>query len=190
VGYHATSVRDIAKRVQVTVPALYYHHENKEAILVALLDRSIEAVIVLCRDALERGGDDPVARFSNLVECLVRFMLNSTTTAQLDAEIRSLSPESRREYVAKRHEIQSMLTDVLREGVRAGVFADQDPDETTLALLGMIRSVASWYRPGGRRSVTEIANAYVLISARAAGANPSVLGQIRAGQTKPTRRNP
>ena len=41
-GYHGTTVRDIAKRVGVTVPALYYHHENKEGLLFALLDTGIE----------------------------------------------------------------------------------------------------------------------------------------------------
>lgn len=179
-GYHATSVRDIAKRVGVTVPALYYHHENKEAILVALLDRSIDAVIALCHDALAEAGDDPLTQFCSLVECLVWFMSNSTKTAQLDAEIRALGPDNRRAYVAKRREVENMLTGVIRDGVRVNVFADQDPHEAVLALLGLIRSVASWYQPGGRRSATEIANAYVVISARAVGASPSALSRVRA----------
>ncbi|MER2243924.1 helix-turn-helix domain-containing protein, partial [Rhodococcus sp. (in: high G+C Gram-positive bacteria)] len=33
-GYHGASVRDIAKRAGVTVPTLYYHHGNKQGILV------------------------------------------------------------------------------------------------------------------------------------------------------------
>ena len=47
---------DIAGRVGVTVPALYYHHANKEAILTALLDRSISSVIERCEQALGEGG--------------------------------------------------------------------------------------------------------------------------------------
>ncbi len=30
-GFHGASVRDIARRVGVTVPALYYHYDSKEA---------------------------------------------------------------------------------------------------------------------------------------------------------------
>lgn len=55
-GYHATSVRDIARRVQVTVPALYYHHENKEALLVELLNRSIDLVTDLCLERWRTRG--------------------------------------------------------------------------------------------------------------------------------------
>ncbi len=40
-GFHGTTVRDLARRVGVTVPALYYHHENKEAVLVTLLDAAV-----------------------------------------------------------------------------------------------------------------------------------------------------
>src|SRR6478735_2072273 len=47
-GFYGTTVRDIAARLGVTVPALYYHHENKEAILVAV-HRAVMA------DLLPRG---------------------------------------------------------------------------------------------------------------------------------------
>ncbi len=44
-GFHGTSVREIARRVGVTVPALYYHHENKEGLLIALLELSTSDVL-------------------------------------------------------------------------------------------------------------------------------------------------
>ena len=43
--YDATSVRSIASKVGCTVPALYYHFENKQAILVGLLDIDMDIVI-------------------------------------------------------------------------------------------------------------------------------------------------
>jgi len=73
-GYHGTSVRDIASRVGVTVPALYYHHENKEAILFSLLDTSITRLRGLCLAAIADAADTPQARFLNLVECVVIYM--------------------------------------------------------------------------------------------------------------------
>ena len=45
-GYHGTTVRDIAARVGVTVPALYYHHENKAAILVAVLNAAMADLLI------------------------------------------------------------------------------------------------------------------------------------------------
>jgi AcrR family transcriptional regulator len=89
-GYHGTSVRDIARRVKVTVPSLYYHYENKEAILYALLDASMERVTELSLAALAEAGDEPTLRFMNLVECLVLFMARSGKLAFVDTEWRSL----------------------------------------------------------------------------------------------------
>ena len=41
-GYEKTSLREIAERVGVTKPALYYHFENKEAIFRTLLQPILE----------------------------------------------------------------------------------------------------------------------------------------------------
>ncbi|MEH0573205.1 TetR/AcrR family transcriptional regulator [Streptomyces sp. B21-108] len=38
-----------AQSVGVTVPALYYHHENKQAMLVALLERGMDEVLARAR---------------------------------------------------------------------------------------------------------------------------------------------
>lgn len=61
-GFHGTSVREIARRVGVTVPALYYHHENKEGLLIALLELSTSDVMARAYAADADGGDDPVQR--------------------------------------------------------------------------------------------------------------------------------
>src|SRR3712207_9310375 len=72
-GYHGTTVRDIARRVGVTVPALYYHHENKESILLALLDTAVAHLSRACDAAGAEGGGDGARRFFNPVEALGLF---------------------------------------------------------------------------------------------------------------------
>jgi AcrR family transcriptional regulator len=179
-GYHATSVRDIARRVQVTVPALYYHHENKEALLVELLNRSIDLVTDLCLEALDDAGEDPELRFCNLVESLVLFMTMSTKTAYLDHEIRALSTENRRGYAAKRRRIESLVVEAIAAGVAAGIFDVSDAAATGRALLGMIQSVAFWFRPGGQQSPEQLAATYLDLGAHLVGAQPPVIERVRA----------
>ena len=48
IGYHGTTVRDLAKRLGQTVPAIYYHFENKQALLFTLLTRSIDDLLERC----------------------------------------------------------------------------------------------------------------------------------------------
>ncbi|MTD13855.1 TetR family transcriptional regulator [Nakamurella sp. YIM 132087] len=179
-GYHGTSVRDIAGRVGVTVPVLYYYHDNKEGILTALLDAGISHVNLLAAQALEDAGTDPDARFLTLVECLVLYMSTTGRLAHLDAEVRSLGPENRTVYAAKRKQVEDMLRVAIEDGVQARLFDVVSPKQTARALLGMIQSVATWYRPEGRISPDRIAADYVEIAAHTVGASTGVIEQARA----------
>jgi AcrR family transcriptional regulator len=178
-GYHGASVRHVASRVGVTIPALYYHHRNKEAILFSLLDSSIEQLLTLCVAAHAEAEGAPDQQLLNLIECTSRFMARSGKVAFLDAEIRALSPELRSVYSAKRAKIESMLLTSLEDSNRAGLFSVSSPRDTARALLGMVQAIATWYRPGGELSPDEVAARYVDIAAHAVGASPELLERVR-----------
>jgi AcrR family transcriptional regulator len=170
VGFHGTTVRDIARRVGVTVPALYYHHANKEAILAALLDRSIRSVIECCEQALAEAGDDPADRFRNLIECLALYMANHRKSAAMDAEIRALSPTARKLYSTQRRRVEQLLADTLEQGAAAGIFEVTSPPDTARALLGMIQAITVWFSPGGGPlTASELAARYVDIAGHTVG---------------------
>jgi AcrR family transcriptional regulator len=170
VGFHGTTVRDIAGRVGVTVPALYYHHANKEAILCALLDRSISSVIERCEQALSEAGDDPADRFRNLIECLALYMANHRKSAAMDAEIRALSPAARKLYSIQRRRVEQMVADTIAQGVAAGEFAVTSPTDTGRALLGMVQAITLWFDPDrGQLTATELATRYVDIASHTVG---------------------
>jgi AcrR family transcriptional regulator len=163
-------VRDIAARVGVTVPALYYHHANKEAILAALLDRSISAVIWRCEQALAEAGENPADRFRNLIECLALYMASHRKSAAMDAEIRALSDETRKRYSGQRRQVEMMLVDTIAQGVAAGVFEVASPRDTGRALLGMIQAITLWFDPErGRLTAPELAARYVDIAGHTVG---------------------
>jgi AcrR family transcriptional regulator len=178
-GYHGTSVRDIARRVDLTVPALYYHHENKEALLLALLTRSIDRVHSLCLEA-RAAGRSPEERYLNLVECMVLFMCHSTKIAFIDREIRALSPANYEAYSRKRRSVEQMMEEAINEGVEAGIFDVSAPRDTARALVGMIQFVAAWFRPGGRLSAQAVAYRYLDIGAHMVGAKPDMITRLRA----------
>ncbi|GAA5210907.1 TetR/AcrR family transcriptional regulator [Streptomyces thinghirensis] len=171
-GYHGTSVRDLARRVGVTVPALYYHYQNKQAILVELLMGSLTTVLGRCRSAVAEVGDDPVERFSALVECVVLFMTHRAPLAFLDTEIRSLEPDNRARYIELRDELESLLRDAVRDGAEVGVFTTPVPVDASRAVLAMCQAVAQWYRPDGPLGAQEIAERYVTIALAAVGHRP------------------
>jgi AcrR family transcriptional regulator len=179
-GYDGTTVRDIAQRVGVSVPALYYHHANKEAILYDLLDAAIEYLHAQTALALEDAGPSPVQRFLNLVECIVLYVAHVTKLAHLDAEIRSLSSDRRAEYSVKRHHVETLLQQTIEDGIQAGDFDVRSARDVARALLGMFQAIAIWYRPDGELTPEELAVRYLDIAAHTVGAKPSVLKRVRA----------
>lgn len=168
-GYHATTVRDLAKRLGQTVPAIYYHYENKQALLVALLDLSIDDLLERCSKAESEASDDPVERLSALTRCIVLFVAHRRELAFLDSEIRALEPRNRKAYVAKRDAMEAILTRAVDDGMKSGVFAPGDSHAVSRAIITMVRGIANWYRPDGALKPNDLADLYVTYSLRMAG---------------------
>ncbi|MGW0877752.1 TetR/AcrR family transcriptional regulator [Streptomyces sp. NPDC002740] len=175
-GYHGTSVRDIAGRVGVTVPALYYHYANKQALLTTLLETSIKDVLDRCRAAAEEAGHDPSARFCGMVESIVLYMAHRQQLAFLDTEIRSLEPANRARYVALRDYLEHMLLDTVEAGRSQGVFTTPIPADAVRAVLIMCQGVADWFRADGPLTAEEVAERHVLLSLGTVGHPGAVTG--------------
>ena len=178
-GYHGTSVRDIARRVGVTVPALYYHYDNKEALLLAILDASIDHLTTLCQGALAEAGPAPDDRFLNLIECITLYEANAGRTASIDGEMRLLPPELRSLYTKKRKQIEDLLLAAVEDGVEAGIFHTTDAKDTTRAILGMLQAIPVWFRAGGPFTPHDLAVRYKDICAHTVGAKASVIRKAR-----------
>lgn len=179
-GYHGTSVRDIARRVGVTVPTLYYHFDNKQAILVELLTSSMELVLAHCRMALAEAGRDPADRYSALVRSLVLILAQPGRTGTLDAEMRGLEPENRARYVALRDQLEDELDAVISAGAAQGVFTTPYPREAARAVLAMCQAVPRWFDPDGEMDSAELAERYVTLTLGTVGHRPAGRGRRRS----------
>lgn len=169
-GFHGTSVREIARRVGVTVPALYYHHENKEGLLIALLELSTSDVLSRAHAADEDADGDPVRRLSHVIEAIVLRMTMRARLAALEGEARYLSPENRQRYREVRKGVERLVRQIVEDGVEAKVFDVDDPAETTRALLGMCQSIPRWYHAEGTLGPEAVAQKYVHIALKTVGA--------------------
>lgn len=170
-GFHGTTVRDIATRVGVTVPALYYHHENKEAILAAVLESAIGDLLPRGEAAIAEAGDDAVQQLMNLVESIVLHLTVRARLAALDSEYRYLSPAARATYADLRKRNELMTLSVVERGLTQGVFETADPTEATRALLGMLQAIARWYLDSGPLTPQDVATRYVDLSLALLGAS-------------------
>ena len=114
--------------------------------------------------ATAETGDDPEARFRNIIEAIALHMTYRIDPASLDSELRYLDPASRAHYAALRDEVQSLLAAAINDGVRRGVFRVAYATDTTRALLGMLQAIANWYHIDGPITPQQLAQRYVEIA--------------------------
>jgi AcrR family transcriptional regulator len=164
-GYHGTTTRDLARRSGLSVPGVYHYYPSKQDILFALMNEIIDELLTRSRQALADVPADPAAQFDALVESLLRFHMYRRAGATVSTgELRSLEPDNRQRYVAKRDEQQHMLDQVIIDGVRDGVFATAYPKDASRAIASLCVGVASWYRPDGSLSVDALLVRYLAIA--------------------------
>jgi AcrR family transcriptional regulator len=171
-GYHGTSMRDIARDADVTVASIYHHFPSKQEMLQEIMVCTMRDVIGLTRRALLAAGSKPADQLEALVHAWILFHTSRQREALIGAsEIRSLDDNGRRIVVALRDEQEAMFRDVIERGVAAGDFTTKFPREAARAVINMGYSVASWYRDGGEVRPPEMADRYADLA----------LGAVREG---------
>lgn len=76
-GFHGTKMEEIGARADMTKGAVYFHFDDKAAVLLALLDR-IEAVVLRALiDKVERGGATPLDRVDAFLRHMARLAKES-----------------------------------------------------------------------------------------------------------------
>jgi AcrR family transcriptional regulator len=160
-GYHGTTVRDIGRRSQVSVPGLYHHYPSKLTLLDLVIKRVMNDLFDMTSSAVADAGPDPVDRFKAAVMAHVRFHCERQAESFIgNTELRSLPPDYRREVIALRDRQQRIFDAVVEDGVQAGKFHLDFPHETSRAVVTMCTAVASWYHTDGPMSVTETVTLY------------------------------
>lgn len=164
-GYHATTVRAIARDVGVTIPALYYHYENKQHMLVALLNYSMDIVEDKVGRSVAEAGDDPVQQLTNITEALALYMAHYRELAFLDSEIRSLEGENRQIYAERRDRTEKIFRSIIEAGCEQGVFrTDADPKMASRFILNAVQGISVWFRMDGPESPESVANKYARLA--------------------------
>ncbi|MCZ4521498.1 TetR/AcrR family transcriptional regulator [Rhodococcus ruber] len=170
-GYHGTSVRQIAAGAGLSVPGLYHHFPSKQALLVGIMDASMDELLDRTRSAEADAGSSPSDRFDAVVESLLLFHIHRRDAAFVcSTEIRSLESANRTAYIAKRDDEQRVLDAIVADGVASGLFDSPYPRDASRAVTTMCVGVATWYRPDGPLAPGDLVAVYLDIARRTVGA--------------------
>jgi AcrR family transcriptional regulator len=163
-GYSATSLQEIANLVGLHKTSLFHYFENKESILMGVMDKPIKKHLNFLDDIVDNPNLNAREKLKQAlkmqvqVTCEYREHINVWLT-----EIRSLSLQNRGIYNRKRKEYELRFEKIVKEvqaDKETSLFKGVDPKVATLAILGMSNWLLKWYHPAGRLTPEEIFDAF------------------------------
>ena len=172
-GYSGTSVRDIARALDIQGASLYAHVASKQDVLWSIVDRTASR-FEAAADAVGSEADGamaPAECLAALVRAHVAIVTDDVERASVFVhEWRSLSVERRAIIERRRDEYEARFRGAIRAGVADGSFAEVDPDVAAAFVLTALNGLVTWYHPDGRLTGAAIADAYVALALRSVGA--------------------
>jgi AcrR family transcriptional regulator len=170
-GYHATSMREIARNVQLQGSSLYAHIRSKEELLRNIVDEAAETFLAAARQV--DGSLPPPERLRGLVRAhlgVIRDRLPHATV--FFHEWAHLPPDLQRELIERRDAYQAIFRGTVEDGARDGSFVVEDAPLATLFVLSSLNWTYQWLDPAGPLSLDVLAERYTSLLLGALGAAP------------------
>lgn len=157
-GYYRTSLDDIAERLGVTKPTLYYYARNKEDLIFAVGDRALTQIIAAI------DGDPRASGLEQLKHLLRRYAEVITTDfgkCLVELADTDLSDQAGKDLRANKKKIADRIRALITAGVEDGSIASCDTQLTSFMLAGAINGIGRWYREDGPLTPAALAEIYV-----------------------------
>jgi AcrR family transcriptional regulator len=158
-GYHGATVEEIAAALHMKKGNLYYYFRNKEEILFACHQYSLDRLLGIL-DEIERSGVSPEQKLRGLIGAFVHTILDELHGTALGLDLEALSPAHLRTVITRRDRFDKGMREVLKEGIRSGTFVYADAKLLSFAILGAVNWIPRWYSPEGPSTSEEIADRF------------------------------
>ena len=159
-GYEGTSLRAVAEKCGMTKAALYYHYDDKEALLKAVVEYRLTRMIEKLTDAVEGvPQDDPLARIRALVGTCARHIDEEragwVVSSRIFWSIEQASDKAA--MIALRDRFENLFRTEIARAIQAGQLADVDAGMLTRMILSWLNYLPRWHRVDGPKSAEEVA---------------------------------
>jgi TetR/AcrR family transcriptional regulator len=136
-GYHGATVEQIAAALHMKKGNLYYYFRNKEEILFACHQYSLDRLSQLLED-VQKSGARPDGQLRRLIVAFVHTILDELHSTALFLELDALTPAHLKAVIVRRDRFELGVRQVLEDGMREGLFAPGDPKLLAFALFGAV----------------------------------------------------
>lgn len=154
-GYKATTMRQIAKKANITSGSLYNHVSSKEALLLEIQTEFMDELLAKIKKLPPK--DSAKKRFRNAIEFLTETVAENRLAWQiLIGQYHHFPASQKRELRLKGDELDRLIRRIVEKGKRKGEFRNVDTKFASFFLLGACHHAAKWMDPKGEMAPEEI----------------------------------
>lgn len=171
-GFHATSMRDLAKALEIQPSALYASFPSKDHLLAELVRMGHEFHLASLRSALLGAGSEPgdqlraVVRANALVHATYPHL-----AVVVNDELHALPHALAAAGLGLRGQAIALLADIVERGIAAGRFSVPEPTVAVAAIGAMSLRIPYWYE-ADKLPTEALADAQTELALRIVGAAP------------------
>lgn len=155
-GFAATSMRDLAKAVDLQASSLYNHFPSKQEILWEICrenaDRFLEGM-----KAIEQQYLSPTKKVEALIRLHIQIATSdATSVTSFNDEWRQLTEPHLSSFRQMRKDYQDRFRIIIEEGIASGEFRPIHPMVALLTLLSSVRWIYDWYQTNKKLTTNDL----------------------------------
>lgn len=177
-GYAASTLDEVAERLGVSKPTVYYYVDSKDAILFECVRTGLELLQNAIREADAAGG--------RAIDKLIAAMRQYVGIVTMDfgmCVIRvgedPLPPDRRHKLRRMKADLDLEFRALIRQAIAEGSITPCDPKVAAFTVAGALSWVGRWYRPDGGLTPADIATQCIAVLTRGL-CSPACLASIDA----------
>ena len=155
-GFHATSLDDIAARLNVSKPTLYYYVKNKDEILLQCVSKGLEMTLEGI-EASRAAGGNAVDQLRACMQAYADIVMQPFGMCLIRVGDEEVPEPSRTELRRMKSEIDHAFRRLVAQGVQEGSLQPCDPKMTAFVIAGALSWIGRWYQSGGQYSAAQVA---------------------------------
>jgi AcrR family transcriptional regulator len=170
-GYHGTTMKDVANELGVRAPSLYNHIDSKQEILQRIVVVGMERALAYQQAAIDATDDvHEQLRWMTAAHVLIHIRHRRSAVVG-DRELANLDEPVREQVRARRELYESRFRAVIERGVREGAFHVNSSKLASFAVIELASSVSAWFREDGPLTDYDVALEYAQMALRIVGAD-------------------
>ena len=156
-GFHATSLDEVAERLNVTKPTLYYYVKNKDEILFDCVHAGLDMVRAGVAEA-GRSGGTALDKLRACMHAYADVVTQDFGMCVIRVGEDPLPIEGRRKLRQLKAQIDLVFRKLIEQGIAEGTLEPCNAKLAAFMLAGALSWIGRWYRPDGGLEPAAIAD--------------------------------